>query len=284
MNVDLHCHSSVSDGTLAPAAVAARARAHGVEIWSLTDHDEVGGQAEAAGAAADLGMRFIPGVEISVTWAGHTVHIVGVGIDPADETLVRGLAATRNGRADRARRMAASLARVGIEGAFEGALHYVGNPDLISRTHFARFLVERGVCRNVSDVFERYLSEGKPGYEPMQWATLTNAIAWIRGAGGIAVLAHPGRYDLDDLGLSALIDDFRGLGGRGIEVITGSHTPDEYVKFAGIARATGLLASRGSDFHSPDESNVELGELPDLPADLTPVWSELLARPAMSAA
>jgi len=284
MNVDLHCHSSVSDGTLAPAVLAARAHARGVDVWSLTDHDEVGGQHEAAAAAAALGLRFIPGVEISVTWAGETVHIVGLGINPDDPTLLAGLAATRNGRAARAQRMADGLARVGIEGAFEGALHFVGNPDLISRTHFARFLVERGVCRDVNQVFERFLVEGKPGYEPMQWATLANAIGWIRGAGGIAVLAHPGRYDLDDLGLHALIEAFRDLGGRGIEVVTGSHTPDEYRVFAQIARKYALLASRGSDFHGPDESRVDLGELPDLPEGLVPVWQDLLAAPAAPAA
>jgi len=243
-----------------------------VHLWSLTDHDEVGGQHEAAAAAQALGLRYVTGVEISVTWAGEPVHIVGLGIDPDDRALIDGLAATRNGRVGRAQRMAADLARVGIDGAFAGALKFVGNPDLISRTHFARFLVERRVCRDVQEVFNKYLVEGKPGYEPMQWASLANAVGWIRGAGGVAVVAHPGRYRFNDLELHALLGAFRDLGGSGIEVITGSHTPDQYRQFARMAAEFGFTASRGSDFHGPAESRVDLGRLPHLPESVVPVW------------
>lgn len=274
LNADLHCHSNVSDGMLAPADVAARAKANGVELWALTDHDEVDGIADARKAAADLNLRFIAGVEISITWAGKTVHIVGLGIDESDARLRAGLESVRGGRELRGREIADQLAQAGIPGAFEGALKHAGNPDMIGRTHFARFLVEAGVQPTVSDVFHHYLVEGKPGFVPHRWGTLEQAVRWIHGAGGRAVIAHPGRYPFSDLQLDALISTFRDLGGEGIEVVTGSHTPDQYDSFARIARHAGLLASRGSDFHGPTESRVDLGTLPPLPAGLTPVWHD----------
>src|SRR5690606_13832 len=220
LNADLHCHSNVSDGTLSPEGVAERARRNGVELWALTDHDEVGGQHRAHEAARRLGMGYLPGVEISVTFAGKTVHIVGLGFDPDDPQMRQGLAETRGGRERRARDMAADLARVGIEGAFEGALKYVGNPDLISRTHFARYLVERGVCPDPQEVFRRYLTEGKPGYVEHRWATLPDAVRWITGAKGVAVIAHPGRYDFTPNEEFALFTEFKALGGLGVEVVT----------------------------------------------------------------
>lgn len=274
LNVDLHCHSTVSDGALAPAAVAARAHAHGVGLWALTDHDELGGIPEAREAAAALGMGYVTGVEISVTWAGRTVHIVGLGFDENNEDLRAGLAATRSGRERRARAMAQQLQAVGIDRAFEGALNYVGNPDLISRTHFARYLVEIGACPDTSAVFRNYLTEGKPGFVPHRWANLADAVHWIRGAGGVAVVAHPGRYDFNELELDAFLTEFKRLGGTGIEVVTGSHTEDEYARFAVVARQHGFLASRGSDFHAPGESSAEFGRLPPLPSSLTPVWHD----------
>lgn len=273
-NIDLHCHSNVSDGILAPAALAARASTNGVQVWALTDHDEVGGIAAARAAAQELGMHFVPGVEISITWAGETVHIVGLQIDETDAELVAGLAATRSGRVERGREIARQLAEAGIPGAFEGALRYVGNPLLISRTHFARYLVERGAGRDVGDVFRNYLTEGKPGYVPHRWATLAQAVGWIRGAGGIAVIAHPGRYHFSPLAQDALFDEFKQLGGTAIEVTTGSHTPDQYDEYARIAVRHGFLASRGSDFHGPGESHIDLGCLPPLPGSVTPVWHD----------
>ena len=276
MNADLHCHSNVSDGLLAPAEVARRAHAGGVTVWSLTDHDELGGQSEARAAAEALGIRYLPGVEISVTWAARTLHVVGLGVDPSCPTLVEGLRATRNGRTARAQAMAAALEAVGIPGAYEGALRFVSNPDLISRTHFARFLVEKGFAPSTADVFDRFLGEGKPGYVPHRWATLENAVSWIGAAGGIAVIAHPGRYRYTPLEFDALFGAFVDLGGRAIEVVTGSHTPDQYREYADVARRFGFEASRGSDFHAPGEGRVELGALPPLPPDLTPVWDRLL--------
>ncbi len=274
LNADLHCHSNVSDGVLAPAELAARAKAHGVDFWALTDHDEVGGIAEARAAAKDVGLPFVAGVEISITWAGKTVHIVGLGIDEENETLRAGLDSVRNGRLLRGREIAAQLEQAGIPGAFEGALKYADNPEMLGRTHFARFLVDAGVKPTVSAVFDNYLVEGKPGFVPHRWATLEEAVSWIRAAGGRAVIAHPGRYPFTDLQLWAMIDRFRELGGAGIEVVTGSHTPDQYDTFAKVARSSGLLASRGSDFHGPGESRVDLGALPPLPSGLTPVWHD----------
>ena len=277
LNADLHCHSVVSDGTLTPEELAPRAAANGVELWALTDHDEIGGQHRAMAAAHTAGMAYLTGTEISATFAGVTVHIVGLGFDPDDLALHEGLAETRDGRIPRAREMATQLATVGIQGAYEGALKYVGNPQLVSRTHFARFLVETGVCRDTPEVFRKYLTEGKPGYVPHRWAALGDAVRWITQAGGVAVIAHPARYKFTANEEYALFSEFKAHGGLGVEVVTGSHTAAEYVTYADMAREFGLAASRGSDFHSPAESYTDLGKLPLLPDNLTPVW-ELLAH------
>jgi len=278
LNADLHCHSVVSDGTLTPEALAERAAANGVELWALTDHDEIGGQHRAMAAARANGMKYLTGAEISITFAGETVHIVGLGFDPDDSRIREGLRATRGGREARAREMADGLAKVGIVGAYEGALPFVGNPELISRTHFARFLVESGVCKDTPEVFRKYLTEGKPGYVPHRWATLKDAVRWITEAGGVAVVAHPGRYNFTANEEHALFTEFQAHGGRAIEVVTGSHAPAEYVEYAEKAIEYGFAASRGSDFHSPDESHMDLGKLPWLPGVLTPVWELLEDR------
>ena len=276
LNADLHCHSVVSDGTLTPEVLATRARGNGVDLWALTDHDEIGGVQRARVAAQAQGMAFLSGVEISVSFASETVHIVGVGFDDSDPRIAQGLAATRGGRDTRAMEMAEQLAQVGIAGAYEGALKYVGNPALISRTHFARFLVEAGVCKETSEVFRKYLTEGKPGFVPHRWANLGDAVHWITQAGGVAIIAHPARYRLTANEEFALFSEFKEHGGQGVEVVTGSHSVAEYATYAAMAREFGLAASRGSDFHGPDESHTDLGKLPALPAGLTPVW-ELLA-------
>lgn len=278
LNADLHCHSTVSDGTLEPEALAARAAANGVELWALTDHDEIGGQHRARAAAHAAGMAYLTGTEVSVTFASETVHIVGLGFDADDAQLAAGLARTRGGREQRARSMAASLAQVGIADAFEGALRYVGNPDLISRTHFARHLIEVGVCHDTSEVFRRFLTEGKPGYVPHRWAGLGEAVRWITEAGGVAVVAHPGRYRFTPTEEYALFTEFIAHGGRGVEVVTGSHTTAEYGRYADLAVELDLVASRGSDFHSPGESRTDLGKLPWLPGQLTPVWEHIATR------
>lgn len=259
---------------MAPAELVSRANRNGVHALALTDHDELAGLAEASATAAELGMVFVPGVEISVTWAQATIHVVGLRIDPQAPALRDGLAALRAGRDARARAMAQSLAQVGITGAYEGALRYVGNPQLISRTHFARFLVEDGHCEQVGDVFQRFLVEGKPGYVPHRWARLSEAVGWIRAAGGVAVIAHPGRYRLGDVGLWALLEEFREAGGQAIEVITASHTRDQYSRFARLALEFGFRASRGSDFHGPQESRLDLGQLPLLPDSVEPLWHD----------
>ena len=268
----------MSDGTLTPEALAERAAANGVELWALTDHDEISGQHRAALAANANGMRYLTGTEISVTFANETVHIVGLGFDADDAEMLQGLHKTRGGRQERALEMAEGLAKVGIKGAYEGALKFVGNPELISRTHFARFLVESGVCKETNEVFRKYLTEGKPGYVPHRWASLRDAVHWITEAKGMAIIAHPARYKFTPNEEYALFTEFKAHGGQGVEVVTGSHTAAEYVKYAETAKEFGLAASRGSDFHSPDESHTDLGTLPFLPAGLTPVWELLSSR------
>ena len=278
INADLHSHSMVSDGTLSPEELARRAKANGVELWALTDHDEAGGLDRAMAAAREQGLPFLTGTEISVSFVGATVHIVGLGFDHTDATLLKGLSATRSGRAQRAQQMSDELAKAGIPGALEGAMKYVGNPDLISRSHFARYIVEAGHCPDTNAVFRKYLADGKPGYVPHQWARLSEAVGWITGAGGVAVIAHPGRYPLSANEEFALFTEFKNHGGQGVEVITGSHGQADFIKYAEYCSEFELVASRGSDFHSPTESRIDLGQLPDLPGSLTPVWSLLESR------
>ena len=273
MNYDLHCHSSVSDGALPPADVARRAARAGVDVWALTDHDQLAGLAPAREAALDAGMRFVDGVEISVTWRGATIHVVGLRIDPASETLARGLACVRGGRVERAKLMAQELKDSGIDGAFEGALRHAENPAMVSRTHFARYLAEIGAVADTRDAFRKYLVAGKPGYVPHQWAALDDAVSWIRAAGGGAVLAHPGRYGLSAGAMDDLLREFRAAGGGAIEVVTGSHSPEQYRHFGAIALQQGFAASRGSDFHGPEEG-AEFGTLPPLDPALRPVWRD----------
>ena len=275
MNADLHCHSTVSDGTLSPQALSQRAHARGVTLWALTDHDEIGGQGEAADTAQALGLNYLTGVEVSVTFADTTVHIVGLGFDASNGALAEGLRQTRGGREQRARDIAAELAKVGIPDAYDGALKHVGNPELISRAHFARYIVELGKAKDLGDVFKRYLADGKPGFVPHRWARLGDAVRWITEAGGMAVVAHPARYGFTPTEEYALFTEFKAHGGQGVEVVTGSHSVAEYGIYADIAKEFDLLASRGSDFHGPEESRLDLGELPDLPSSLTPVWAAL---------
>jgi len=274
LNIDLHCHSTASDGLLKPEELVARAAANGVEILALTDHDGVSGLAEARTKAESQGVRFVDGVEISVTWEGSTVHIVGLQIDPEDPVLRSGLESIREGRATRAEKMGEALAAAGVPDSFAGAKTYAENPSLISRSHFARHLVKTGLAPDVKSVFQRYLVKGKPGFVPHQWASLGDAVSWIRASGGIAVVAHPGRYNFSKPELHAFLAEFRDCGGAGIEVVTGSHSPEQYFEFARIAREFGFTASRGSDYHGKGESRADLGTLPQLPDDLKPVWHD----------
>lgn len=273
-NVDLHCHTVASDGTLHPIDLVDRAVANGVQWLAITDHDDTSSLAAASQRCAEHGVRFTPGVEISVTFCNKTIHVVGLGIDANAPALKTGLHTIRAGRDGRAAAMGDSLAKVGILGAYEGALQYVGNPALVSRTHFARHLVATHVCASTQDVFQTYLTEGKPGYVPHEWAGLAQAVGWIKDAGGIAVLAHPGRYKYNATQRWALLSEFKDAGGLAIEVVTGSHTAAQYGEFARLANEFGFAASRGSDFHSPSESRIDLGKLPPLPTICTAVWEK----------
>jgi predicted metal-dependent phosphoesterase TrpH len=271
--VDLHAHSTASDGSLAPMELMRRAHAAGVRVMALTDHDTLDGLAEAASAAAELGLGFVPGVEISVTWQGGTVHVVGLGIDTGDERLQEGLAGLRTFRDWRAGEIARRLEKAGINGSLEGACR-LATGGLVSRTHFARFLVEAGHAADVRAVFRRYLADGKPGFVPGQWAQLEDAVRWIRLAGGQAVIAHPARYRVTRSKLRRLIGEFVEVGGAGLEVVSGSHSRDDYHNMAALAREFGLLASAGSDYHGPEHPWIELGALPVLPPGCTPIWAD----------
>lgn len=272
--IDLHCHSTVSDGLLAPSDLVRHAHSQGVQVLALTDHDDVAGLGEAALMAAELGMQFVSGVEISVTWNRRTLHVVGLKIAPDYIPLLNGLAETRTGRHVRAQGMADSLSKIGIAGSLQGAYRYIKPDGLISRTHFARFLVEQGYAKDTRSVFKKFLVKGKPGYFEHRWASLEDAMGWILGSGGIAVLAHPGRYDLGRTNMLNLLSEFRELGGTAIEVVTGSHSRDQYQEFAKLAHQFDLLASKGSDYHGPGHAYIEMGRLPDLPAVCKPVWHD----------
>jgi 3',5'-nucleoside bisphosphate phosphatase len=273
-NYDLHNHSTASDGLLSPTQLIELGASHGVQAMALTDHDTVDGLEEAAEAARKCGIRFVPGVEISVSWGETTVHVVGLGIDPGSRVLADGLLSVRGGRLGRAKGMAARLEALGISGTLESALALAGSEDQVSRTHFARHLAQVGAVRDAQHAFDKYLGKGKPAFVQHQWASLEDALRWILGAGGVAVLAHPGRYGLKPLGRATLLDEFKRLGGEAIEVVTGSHRPEEYATWRRVAEEYGFLASRGSDFHGPGESPVEPGQLPPLPASLDPVWTK----------
>jgi predicted metal-dependent phosphoesterase TrpH len=270
---DLHSHSTVSDGTLTPTALVERALERGLDVMALTDHDDTAGIGEASRAADGTPLRVIAGVEISVSWESRTLHILGLNVNPSDPMLVSGLTEIRAGRDARAVRIGESFAKGGIRGALEGARRYVTSDRLISRTHFARFLIEHGHARSMQDAFRRYMRAGKPGHVEHAWAQLGDAVSWIRAAGGQAVIAHPARYDLSATRLRRLLGEFRDLGGEGIEVFGPSQTIAEAEDHARCARVFGLLASIGSDFHDPVESPLDLGALPPLPLGLVPVWS-----------
>ena len=272
-NFDLHNHSTASDGLLSPTQLIELAARTGADAIALTDHDTTAGLEEADRAARAAGLAFVPGVEISVSWGGTTLHIVGLRIDPASPVLAAGLDSIREGRFGRAQRIAAELERLGIPGTLEGALELAGNEAKLSRSHFARHLVRAGRVRDAQAAFDKYLAQGKPAYVAHRWATLENAVSWIRAAGGTAVLAHPGRYDLKPMMRHEMLREFRAFGGEAIEVVTGSHRPEEYATWQRVALEHGFLASRGADYHGPGESAWEPGKLPPLHASLTPVWS-----------
>lgn len=271
--IDLHCHSTISDGLLTPVELVQHAAKQGVQMLALTDHDDVSGLTEARTCALEHGLQFINGVEISVTWKRRTLHIVGLRVDPEFAPLVSGLHAIRVGRHTRAEAIAQGLAQVGIAGTLEGAYRYA-NQGIISRAHFARHLIEQGHAKDMRTVFKKYMVKGKPGYVEHQWASLSDAVSWIINSGGVAVVAHPGRYDLGRTNMLLLMEEFRSLGGTAIEVVTGSHSVDQYAEYARLARMFGLRASAGSDYHGPEHSYMEMGRLPELPHGCEPVWRD----------
>jgi hypothetical protein len=268
---DLHTHSTNSDGAYTPTELIRQAGLVGITTLALTDHDSTAGVAEARQAATAIGLHLIPAVEISTTWHDKSVHIVGLGIDPACPVLQQGLHGLQNLRAERAQRMDRQLADYGVPGAMT-AVQAMAGTGMVTRTHFARYLVRCGLAASVRDVFDRYLTPGKPGYVATEWASLEAAVHWINTAGGVAVLAHPQRYRLTGTWMRRLLDQFRQVGGRGIEVISGTGSQADLQSSAHYAKRYDLLASVGSDFHSPDMVWPKLGRLPPLPEYLTPVW------------
>jgi len=273
-NFDLHNHSTRSDGLLSPTQLIELAARTGVDAIALTDHDTVDGLEEASRAARDLGVELVNGVEISVSWGDTTLHIVGLQVDPSDRELAEGLRSIREGRLKRAEKIAEALASIGHEGTLEGAMALAENVEMLSRTHFARHLAETGRVRDTQAAFDKYLGKGKPAYVAHRWASLEDAVRWIKAAGGVAVIAHPGRYDLKPMMRHEMLEHFKRLGGEAIEVVTGSHRPEQYAAWQRLALEHGFLASRGADYHGPGESPVEPGRLPPLDRSLTPVWSK----------
>jgi hypothetical protein len=271
--IDLHSHSNISDGLLSPSELVEHAANNGVRVLALTDHDDIGGLAEARQAAAQHGITLVNGVEISVTWKKRTLHIVGLNVDPDHAALQSALAAVRAGRVERARQMAASLEKSGIHGSFEVASSYA-QQSILTRMHFARFLVDRGYAKDPKSVFKKYLVKGKPGYVDHEWMSLESALELIINSGGVAVLAHPGRYEIKRTNMLLLLEEFRALGGAAIEVVTGSHTAAQYVEYAKYAQLFGLKASQGSDYHGKGISFMGMGRLPELPSNCIPVWQD----------
>ncbi|NOU40152.1 MAG: PHP domain-containing protein [Methylotenera sp.] len=269
--IDLHSHSNISDGLLSPTNLVEHAATHGVKILALTDHDDISGLAEAQQAAIQHGIQLVNGVEISVTWKKRTLHVVGLNINPLNTMLMQSLASVRQSRLERAKQMALGLEKAGIHGAFEAA-STLAEQSILTRMHFARFLVERQYAKDAKSVFKKYLVKGKPGFVDHEWMSLESALNLITGSGGVAVLAHPGRYDIRRTNMLLLLEEFRALGGSAIEVVTGSHTPAQYVEYAKYAQLFGLKASQGSDYHGKGISFMEMGRLPALPSNCIPVW------------
>lgn len=271
--IDLHSHSNVSDGLFSPTELIEHAAVHGVRVLALTDHDDISGLTEARQAAVQHGIQLVNGVEISVTWKKRTLHIVGLNFNPEDENLKTGLAEVRENRIHRAKLMAAGLEKAGIHGSFEAASSYAAR-SILTRMHFARFLVEHQYAKDAKSVFKKYLVKGKPGFVDHQWMSLEAAVGLIVNSGGVAVLAHPGRYDIRRTNMLLLLEEFRSLGGMAIEVVTGSHTAAQYVEYAKYAQLFGLKASQGSDYHGKGISFMEMGRLPALPSHCVPVWQD----------
>ncbi|MGR9051935.1 MAG: PHP domain-containing protein [Gammaproteobacteria bacterium] len=268
---DLHCHSTASDGALTPTALVERANSLGVTSLALTDHDTTAGLAEARKATRAIGITLIPGIELSASWNEQCVHIVGLGIDPENPALKNGCVKIHDVRIERAERMSHKLEKKRIYGAFDAVVNAAGE-GMITRTHFADFLVSHQHVSTQQEAFDRFLGRGKPAYVATEWTELEQAVAWITGAGGVAVLAHPLRYQFTATRLRKLLTNFKDVGGQGIEVVCGRNDPEDIRISAGYARQFALAGSVGSDFHNPEYEWIELGRLSPLPESVTPVW------------
>ena len=288
MLADLHMHSTASDGALAPAELMARAAAAGIELVALTDHDTLDGLSEAQAAAAAHGMHWVSGVELSAQWQGHTVHILGYGFDMQSPALLDALGNVRDGRWQRAGQIAERLAAKRMPGALEGALAVQqatgsdpGSPP--ARPHFADWMVQAGYVRDRGEAFRKWLGAGKLGDIKQHWPALETAVAQLREAGGLAVVAHPWHYGFTRARIRRLLRDFAQAGGRGVEVSNGKQAPEQVAVLGRMSIEFGFLASCGSDFHHPDSPWMALGQMTPLPADCTPVWQDArfadVARP-----
>ena len=274
-DIDFHLHSTASDGTLSPTQLVDYAQSHGVSRLALTDHDTTAGLAEASQAAAARGIAFVPGVEISTTWEGVNVHVVGLGVDPGSAMLQDGLVLLSQRRAERAVEIARRLEKRRIVGALAGARALAG-PAAVTRTHFARWLVAAGHAVDAASAHKRFLARGKAGHVPSDWVDIATAIAWIRTAGGVAVLAHPLRYPIHNRKLRYLVAEFAAAGGEAMEVVSGSQALDRTGLLVELARQHDLCASGGSDFHSPEQTWLAPGRFAPIPAECRPM-GEILA-------
>lgn len=268
---DLHMHSTASDGTLTPEQLVQKATTTDIKVLALTDHDTTDGLSAAASAIKNTDITLINGVEISVSWYHLTIHVVGLHINPNHPELHQGLTKAVEFRQWRAQEIATRLEKSGIANTYSEAKSYAtGN--IISRTHFARCLVARGLCKDVRSVFKKYLIRNKLGHVPGSWANLEKVLSWIHGAGGIAIIAHPARYKMTLTKLRQLVSDFKVYGGQAIEVVSGSHSRDDAFKIAKLANDFNLYGSCGSDYHGPTNPYLELGRLPLLPENCKPIW------------
>ena len=275
MTIDLHMHSNASDGTLPPAEVVRLCAENGVALMSLTDHDTMAGIEEAKAEAERLGIAFIPGIELSTHWGRKIIHVAAYNLNPETDAFKAFFSGADKKRIERGERMGRLLEACGFKGAFEGALALAAYPETLSRTHFAQWLLNEGYVENYNQAFDKYLKPGKPAYAPIEWPEVRDAVRFVVSEGGTASLAHPGRYGLDQGWMVAeLLTTFKGAGGEAIEVASGSQSREADALFTRLCRDYGFLASSGSDWHSVRSQRPMPGMQPQVPADLTPIWTK----------